>query len=111
MSDDTFYCSDRIKDLIDPDIFQVSSPEKEDQSVLRIFGDFFSYSRTRNLLGIFVDKALARSLLLLSNKEAVYSYMGIKFFLDTKNLEISRNDEKFLVLVGVTDLHEEDSYE
>lgn len=111
MSEEKFYCSERIKDLIDPEIFQELSSKKEENNALKIFGDFFSYSRTRNLLGVFVDKVFAKSLILLSAKEATYSYMGIKFFLDTKNLEISKSDEKFLVLVGVIDLQEEDSYE
>lgn len=111
MSENQFYCSDRIKDLIDLEKFNEQILEKKEEISFKIFGDFFSYSRQKNSISICVDKFFVKSLIMLKEKEFTYSYAGIKFFLNVENLEILKNEEKFLISANIVKFLEEDSYE
>lgn len=109
MTEDKFYCSDRIKDLVD--LSQFEDLKDSSASSDQLFGDFVSYSKSKSTIAIQVDKRVIKSLLLNQMKNIFYSYMGVKFFLDTENLEITKFDEKFLVHLSILKMQEIDSYE
>jgi hypothetical protein len=109
VTEDKFYCSDRIKDLVD--LSQFEDLKDSSASSDQLFGDFVSYSKSKSTIAIQVDKRVIKSLLLNQMKNIFYSYMGVKFFLDTENLEITKFDEKFLVHLSILKMQEIDSYE
>lgn len=109
-SDEQFYCSDRIKDLIDFDDSTHLEPEAQIDGS-KIFGDFVSYSRQKKIIKIEVDKKTSRFLMLSLSSEITYSYMGITFSLSTEDLEILKKEEKFLISLSVIKTFEENSYE